>query len=179
MLYFTQNVLEDRPYFKLADGLYSDTIDDAIGLAIDILRGDRVARILLQFNASNSTVEDVQIKYLDKQIEARPVPDAHANQLRDNACFDQATLVDCLFLHPEIVDFSTTIAPDETGYKRLVLFLAITLLHESTHYKRHMYNRETEPFGSLVSGLPPLPESVDRILEEEALDGIIWIHLAN
>lgn len=133
------------------------------------MRGDRVARILLHLNAPNSTIENVHIEYVDRQLILNPMTEEQMkNKKDDHVCFDPVS-VDCLFLNPKLIDFSTTISPGQPGFKRLVLFLAITLVHESTHYKNHMYNPTRESPQSAIYATP----EAGWFFEESLLDGVM------
>lgn len=78
---------------------------------------------------------------MHRELEIRPMPERELEADNSAAWFDTAISVECLFLRPELIDVALLIKRKDCRFKRLVLFLAVTIIHELCHYKRHVYNR--------------------------------------
>lgn len=151
---------QQKSYFVVEPELSSDALNEAIDLATTIIRGNETTTIMLNCDASGSTVKDVQIEFMDRQ------PMAITDQTDvSTTCSESVT---ALFFYPYLIDLAASIGRDNPGYKRLVLFLSATMVH---------YNRAQASLSSTVldmteSGASDSAKSKTYV-EERLLSGLM------
>lgn len=160
------SMVEEKSYFKIDPEFSSDALNEAIELATVIIRGNMMARILLDCNAPDYTIQDLHIGFMNRKLQIETIG---ADDRDDRAYLYAEQWMSALFFHPNLIDLATLIKKEDTGYKRLVVFLAVTMIHEGARY---MHNNTRTSLYSTVLDVHEAGSNVD----ERLLSGVIEVY---
>lgn len=126
----------------------------AVHLTNSILRTDRCCRFLLNYCLPESTIGDILVELSDHKLQTI----AGSNKNVVGYSYFDPIMVENVVLEENLIELIKKItSPEHTGYKRLVMFMAIKMLHEYTHCKSFVYGSDQDLFADGV--LSPLGES--------------------